>query len=123
MNASSFFIAYMRDKYAHLLDTIKEVDEHLQILCANTEASNHHTFKDESDLPERIIGINRYFALLTKPHRTGKIIIWATTRLKPEQTLKMSLIIHSFTYNNKTIESQRKDFLYLIQILQGIFYS
>ena len=55
-----------------------------------------------------MIGLNRYFVLSTKPHQTGKIIIWATTRIKLEQTLKMSLIIHFFTYNKINIQIYKK---------------
>ena len=37
MNSSSYFTAYLRDKYRHLLGNLKGGDENIQILCANPE--------------------------------------------------------------------------------------
>ena len=51
MHASSSFTVDLRDKYTYILDTIKELYENIQILCANPEASNHQTIKYESNLP------------------------------------------------------------------------
>ena len=49
------------DKYAYILDTLKEGDEYIQILCANTEVYNHRPIKDDSELTEKMMGLNRYF--------------------------------------------------------------
>ena len=41
MHASSYFIEYLMEKYAYILDSLKEEDEYLQILWSNPESSNH----------------------------------------------------------------------------------
>ena len=62
----------MRDKYTYILDSIKEGNENIQILCTNPEAYDHWYIKYESYLPDISIGLNRYFQYFKNHCREAK---------------------------------------------------
>ena len=82
MRASSSFTIYIREKYTYLLDTLKEGDENVKMLCSNPRSSNHRYIKGDSDQLEIITGLSRYSVLSTEPPYTVKRTIWGTSRTK-----------------------------------------
>ena len=79
--------------------------KNIQMLCANPEAYNHCPIKYNSDLPEIITLLNRYFASSTKPRRKGERTILDTSILKLETDFEDVI-------NNTLFELEQENFYY-----------
>ena len=71
----------------------------------------------------RTAGLNRYFALSTKPLWTRKITMLDTVRLQMEKYFEDVMNYTLFDFEQEIFNSKRKDMLCLLQRIQRTCYT
>ena len=111
MDASPTYLQDLRDKYIMLIKTLQEVDETLIIKGVNV-AKDNKAIKNPDQLPERNIGLNKYFHTTSKPPKAdkngGKGMIWATALIGTDESFDDLAASSHFDLESEGITMMKK---------------
>ena len=111
MNASPTYLQDLRDKYIMFINTLQEVDENLIIKGVNVTKGNKKITNPKT-LPERNIGLNKYFYTTSKPPKADKNggvgVIWATALICTDESFDELATASHFDLESEGITMMKK---------------